>query len=97
MAQSHVLPIFRGMTLPVTGVLNLTNRQKIMESKAIELSKPPPTTTTLDRNTPSPTPLQHMSSFIIAATGGGRFSSQGANSPHGGGRGFSQGGIGSNS
>jgi len=29
------------------GVLNLTNRQKIVESKAIELAKPPPTTATL--------------------------------------------------
>jgi len=85
------------MALPVSGVLNLTNRQKIVESKAIELAKPPPTTTTLDRSAPSPTPLQHLGSFTTAATGGGRFSSQGANSPHGGGRGFSQGGIGSTS
>jgi len=57
------------MALPVTGVLNLANRQKIVESKTIELAKPPHTTATLDTNTPSPTQLQHMSSFITAPRG----------------------------
>ena len=85
------------MVLPVSGVLNLTNREKIVESKAIELAKPPPITATFDRHTPYPIPPQNVGSFITAAAGGGGGNSQGANSPHGGGSRLAQGGIGSNS
>ena len=67
-----------------------------MESKAIELSKLPPTTATLDRHTPAPTPREHMGSFGTPATGGGRFSSERANPPHGGRSGFGHEGIGLN-
>jgi len=70
--------------------------KKIQESKAIELSKVPPTTATLDRHTHSPTPPQHMGGCGTPATGGGRFCSERANPPHGGGSGFGHEGIGLN-
>ena len=58
------------MALPVSGVLNLTNREKVKESKAIELAKPPPTTATFDRHILFPMPPQNVGSFTPAATGG---------------------------
>jgi len=81
------------MALPVSGVLDLADREKILEPKAIELAKPPPTTSTWDKHTPCPIPPQNVSSFITAATGGGGCNSQGANSPHPGGSRLAQGGI----
>jgi len=86
---------FRGMAVPVSSVLNLTNRQLIVESKASELAKPPPTNATPGRHTP--TPPQLMGSFSSAAAGDSRGSRDGAHSPRGRGRGRGRGGIGSNS
>ena len=82
---------FRGMAVPVSSVLNLTNRQLIVESKASELAKPPPTNATPGRHTS--TQPQLMGNF---STGNGRGGRDGARSPRGAWRGRGRGGIGSN-
>ncbi|KAG0134461.1 XRN 5'-3' exonuclease N-terminus-domain-containing protein [Tuber indicum] len=90
---------FRGMTVPVSSVLNLTNRQLIVESKASELAKPPPTNATPNWHTSTSTPPQLTGGFSLAVMGsgrGGRGGRDGAHSPRGGGRGRNRGGIGSN-
>jgi len=81
------------MALPVSGVLDLADREKILEPKAIELAKPPPATSTWDKHTPCPIPPQNVGSFITAATGGDGCDSQGANSSYGGGNRLAPGGI----
>ncbi|KAG0634241.1 hypothetical protein HOY80DRAFT_1060853 [Tuber brumale] len=69
------------MPVPVSSVLNLTNRQMIVESKASELAKSSSTTATTDRYTPSPTKSQLMGSFSTAATGNRSGGREGLGSP----------------
>jgi len=83
---------FRGMAVPVSSVLNLTNRQLIVESKASELAKPAPAGATPGRYIPP----QLMGNFSSGATGDGRGGRDRAHSPRGGGRGRGRGGIRSN-
>lgn len=87
---------FRGMTVPVSSVLNLTNRQLIVESKASGLAKPLSTVIAPDGYAPAPTPPELVGSYSSAAAGNGRGSRDGARSPSGRGRGRGRGGIGSN-